>query len=189
MSSSYPRLEGLNREKITNRLLNILESEFAMKPTSYGIIGHSLGCGTAASTGDETWTRVYIAGRPSTVKGPSLFIASTNDGAVTLDRVKGSLPLDYVELDESIIHDVSGLNLPKRAALIFMREDAPNHISFLADSTNNAMIDLLSPLLPIAQMLSIPVLDFDKYQISRDSKKTADVLVPLVTLYLKQNML
>ena len=50
------------------------------------------------------------------------------------------------------------------------------------------MIQLLSPLLPVAQSLGIPVLDFDKYQKSRDSRQTAEVVIPLVTSYLKQTM-
>ena len=78
--------------------------------------------------------------------------------------------------------------LPNRAALIFDRADAPNHISFLAEGVNDAMVDFLSPLLPVAQALSIPVLDFDRYQASRDSIATAEVVRPLVTRYLKQHM-
>ena len=68
------------------------------------------------------------------------------------------------------------------------KDSAPNHISFLADGTNQAMIEFLSPLLPVAQVLGIPVLDFDKYKISQDSQPTANVVIPLVTSYLKQNM-
>lgn len=187
LAASYPRLDGLNRDKITKRLMGIVESDLSITATSHGIIGHSLGCGTAISTGDNTWTRVCIAGFPSMVDGPALFLSSVNDGAVSLSRVRGSM-VDYVELDEGAIKGRPDLTLPQRAALIFDREDAPNHISFLADSTNNAMIALLSPLLPVAQALSIPVLDFDKYQLSRDSKETADVVVPLVSKFLKQNM-
>lgn len=187
LASSYPRLDGLNRNGINKRLLETVESDLSITPTARGIIGHSLGCGTAISTGDNTWARVCIAGVPSTVDGPSLFLSSVNDGAVSLSRVRGSM-IDYVELDESTIRGRSDLSLPRRAALIFDRDDAPNHISFLASSTNDAMIALLSPLLPVAQALSIPVLDFDKYQLSRDSKQTADVVVPLVATFLKQNM-
>jgi hypothetical protein len=41
----------------------------------------------------------------------------------------------------------------------------------------------------VAQAMNIPVLDFDKYQASRDSKQTAEIVIPLVTKYLKQEML
>jgi hypothetical protein len=50
------------------------------------------------------------------------------------------------------------------------------------------MIDLLAPLLPLAQVMKIPVLDFDKYKESRDSKQTGDAFIPVVTTYLKQQM-
>jgi len=60
------------------------------------------------------------------------------------------------------------------------RPDAPNHISFLAGSVNDSMVSFLSPLLPVAQLLGIPVLDFDRYKESRDSVETAGVTVPLV---------
>ena len=53
-----------------------------------------------------------------------------------------------------------------------------NRISFLAGNANDAMVSFLSPLLPVAQALSIPVLDFDRYKESRDSKETADVTIP-----------
>jgi len=50
------------------------------------------------------------------------------------------------------------------------------------------MVDFLSPLLPVARALSIPLLDFDKYAISKDSRACNDVVVPLVVEYLKQKM-
>ena len=77
--------------------------------------------------------------------------------------------------------------LPSRAFLIFNNPtNALKHISFLTEGTNDAMVQFLSPLLPLARALGIPVLDFDKYQISRDSKSTGDVVIPLVVDYLKQ---
>jgi hypothetical protein len=112
-----------------------------------------------------------------------------NDGVVSL-RARGGLaaiPSDYVQLNEQALME----QLPNRAALIFDRPDSPNlfnHISFLAEGVNDAMVSFLSPLLPVAQALSIPVLDFDRYQSSRDSVATAEVVRPLVTRYLKQHM-
>jgi len=189
LASSYPRIEGLNRDEITMRVLDAIGSELAITPTSYGIIGHSLGCGTAMSTGDATWARVCIAGFPSTVDGPALFLTSVNDSLVSMSRIRDVISPDYVELKENSINANLEPKLPRKSFLIFDRPDAPNHISFLSDSTNNAMIDLLSPLLPLAQALKIPVLDFDKYKQSKDSKQTADIVIPLVTSFLKQNML
>ena len=80
-------------------------------------------------------------------------------------------------------------SIPPSSILLFDRPDGPNHISFLAGGVNNAMLDFLSPLLPIAQAMNIPVLDFDKYAVSQDSDETANFVIPLVTRYLKQQML
>jgi len=49
------------------------------------------------------------------------------------------------------------------------------------------MVEFLSPLLPLARSLKIPLLDFDKYQLSRDSKDTSNVVIPLIVKYMKQN--
>jgi hypothetical protein len=182
---------------ITNQILKAVEKNWNVQATSYGIVGHSLGCGTAIRTGDESWTRVCIAGFPggaaAQIPGSVLFVSSMNDGAVSLSRFggKSAIPPDYVQLDEKelfVSATAAQKELPSRAALIFDRPDAPNHISFLAEGVNDAMIDLLSPLLPVAQALSIPVLDFDRYQVSRDSQVTAEVMRPLITRYLKQHM-
>ena len=51
-----------------------------------------------------------------------------------------------------------------------------------------AAINCLSPLLPVAQALNIPVLDFDVYQRSRDSVATVRVVCPLIIYYLQQEM-
>lgn len=201
LAASYPRTEGLDRTKIISEILNgpVLNELISSSPKNtkvkFGIIGHSLGCGTATNTGDKAWTRVCIAGYPGeredTVGGDMLFISSINDGTVTLSRLEGAIPRDFVrmnEKDERVISS-SKSSIPRRTAIIFESDTGPNHISFLADGVNNAMIDLLSPLLPVAQAIGIPVLDFDKYQVSQDSKPTADVVIPLVSSYLRQRML
>lgn len=191
LAASYDRREGLDRSLITNQLLQSVEKTWNVQATSYGIVGHSLGCGTAIRTGDATWTRVCISGNPGNsaqIPGNILFLSSMNDGVVSL-RTRGGLEAirssNYVQLNEQ---QALTEQLPNRAALIFDRPDAPNHISFLAEGVNDAMVDFLSPLLPVAQALSIPVLDFDRYQASRDSIATAEVVRPLVTRYLKQHM-
>ena len=206
LAASYERQEGLDRGQITDKILQTLFSS-SSSSTKFGIIGHSLGCGTATNTGDKSWVRVTIAGppgeRPDTLGGDILFIASVNDGAVTMARLQGLIPSDFVvmsENDERVKSTVvayksnddyssSTTQIPRRTAIIFQNDDSPNHISFLADSVNNAMIDLLSPLLPVAQALSIPVLDFDKYKSSQDSEQTAEVVIPLVSSYLRQRMM
>lgn len=181
----------LDRTIITDRLLQTLTKEWNVQPTSYGIVGHSLGCGTVDKTGDETWTRVCLAGGYPSLRGTnSLFIGSVNDGAVGVTRSLGALQANnFASIDEEMARSKSYDKIPSRSSLIFTDPDnAPNHISFLSEGTNDAMISFLSPLLPLASLLSIPVLDFDKYKISRDSKATGEVVIPLVVSYLKQKM-
>ena len=195
LSSSYEKLEGLDRAMINTRLLDKIQSEYNIKAKSYGIVGHSLGCGTVTSTGDDTWTRVTIAGPPVRrdgvqIGGNTLAITSLNDGLVAMNggmsRLQSMIPSDFVRLDEATMMESP---LPSRGVIIFDRPDGPNHISFLAGNANDAMVSFLSPLLPVAQALSIPVLDFDKYKESRDSAQTADVVIPLISTYLRQYMM
>lgn len=185
---------SIDRTIITNALLSTLTSKdegWNVHPKCYGIVGHSLGCGTVDKTGDASWTRVCLAGGYPSVRGPKcLFIGSVNDGAVPVGRAWSSLvEYKFERLEEERVRFKSWDKLPERAALIFANEEnAPNHISFLAEGTNDAMVEFLSPLLPLARALGIPVLDFDKYQLSRDSKGTGEVVIPLVVEYLKQMM-
>lgn len=187
----------VTRARITSALLQALRSEWNVRPTSYGIVGHSLGCGTALETGDDTWARVLIAGFPRTrdgrpIPGNLLLLMSMNDGAVSMSRWGGreAIPSDFalIRPEDATSKTGSPTRLPARAAVVLEGENAPNHISFLADNVNVAMIDLLSPLLPLAQALKIPVLDFDRYQKSRDSVSTAKIVHPLVVQYLSERM-
>lgn len=198
----------LDRTTINQALLQAMEMEMKVRPTSFGIVGHSLGCGTATSTGDDTWTRVCIAGPPvrrnmaggdnrPDLGGNILGIVSLNDGLITRSRLESMIPMDFTRLEEEVLLESSSsssssssiFSFPKKSILILERPDAPNHISFLAGNANDAMVSFLSPLLPVAQALSIPVLDFDKYKISRDSAATAKVVIPIVSAFLRQNMI
>lgn len=194
LAASYDRVEGLDRSAITAKTLTDIKSAWNIQPSAFGIVGHSLGCGTAVSTGDDTWARVCVAGFTrkfdgTPVQGNALFVSSMNDGTVSFSRLGGkdAIPADVVQLEESDLPTLS--KIPPRSTVVFDRPDAPNHISFLCDGVNEAMIDLLSPLLPVAEAMNIPVLDFDKYKVSRDSDATARIVVPLVCKYLKQQML
>lgn len=180
LAASYSRMEGLDRAVINTELLLYVQDN--LRPTSYAAIGHSLGCGTVLRMGDASWTRVLIAGRaPEASSSPLLFISSTNDCTV---RFGGPLmiPDGYTLLEESNIPS----QIPAISALVFDRPDAPNHISYLSENVNEAMVSFLAPLLPVAQALSIPVLDFDKYQQSRDSVQTANILKPVISDFLSQ---
>ena len=63
-------------------------------------------------------------------------------------------------------------------------QQLPCHISFPSSRTNDAMVDVLGPLLPVARLLGVPVLDFDRYQVTRDSDEVNETLVPAVTAWL-----
>jgi hypothetical protein len=195
LAASYDRVPGLDRAVIHQQLLATLTSGvWGIHPTRYGIVGHSLGTGTVQSTGDPSWARVSLAGFArqrdgSRIPGNLLLIASLQDGAMNLNRMggKAAIPDDFVLLDEDNPLLANG-PLPRRAAWILEGANAPNHISFLAEGVNDAMINLLSPLLPVAQLASLPVLDFDRYQLSRDSAATATQLHPVIVRYLQQEM-
>jgi hypothetical protein len=190
LADSYDSMtKPIDRTIITDQLLLNLK-QWRVNAKSHSIIGHSLGCGTAIKTGDDSWTRVCIAGFPSS-GSKCLFIGSTNDGAVPLNRAAEALrSLNYVPLNESVVRNREWDKLSPRTSLIFNEvynnKPPPNHISFLSEETNAAMVDFLSPLLPVARTLGIPVLDFDKYQLVRDSGVTGEVVRPLVVDYLRQ---
>lgn len=196
LAASYDRMDGLDRSKINVELLQSITSVWNIKATRYGIIGHSLGCGTVTTTGDSSWTRVSIAGFPRNRDGTplnnnGLFIASMGDSLIS-SRISG--PQEISDCGYALVSEedaaLGSSKLAKRSALVFDRSDhSPNHISFLSTGVNDAMIDFLSPLLPVAQTFNIPVLDFDKYKESRDSKATADVVHPLIIQYLQQEMI
>jgi hypothetical protein len=141
----------------------------------------------------------------NSVGGRLLFISSINDGPVTKWSGGIKIPEGYTMLKESQLSSSSSSSssgstsnndetniqqqqqiivIPDRAALVFDRQDAPNHISYLSANTNDAMLSFLSPLLPITNALGIPVLDFDKYMISRDSARTGNILKPLISNFL-----
>jgi len=197
LAASYDATEStsgipIDRTMITNELIKKLTTEWNVQPKSYGIIGHSLGCGTVDRTGDSSWTRVCIAGGSPSLRGPNcLFIGSVNDGAVSISNAVVALQQNrFTPLAEQTIKSKTWGKLPPRASLLFGdRSSAPNHISFLAEGPNDAMVQFLSPLLPVARFVGIPVLDFDKYQTSRDSKVTGEVYIPLVVEYMKQMMM
>ena len=205
LAASYERAPGLDRATINQQLLDhVLPDVWNIHGTRYGIVGHSLGTGTALQTGDASWARVCLAGFPrqrdgSAIAGNLLLICSLNDGAMSLNRFGGraAIPSDFefvLDTDDTTTGTSTSTStmddapLPRRAAWILDTPDAPNHISFLSAGVNDAMIDLLSPLLPVAQWANIPVLDFDKYQISRDAVPTAALLHPVIVRYLKQEM-
>lgn len=194
LAASYDRRPGLDRTAINAVLLAAVRRDWGVTASAYGIVGHSLGCGTVLQTGDDRWARVSIAGFPrqrdgTPVPGNGLLLTSMNDGAASLVRM-GGMDSVFADCNYEMLQESAVLSrIPRRAAIVFDRPDAPNHISFLSEGVNDAMIEFLSPLLPVAQAFSIPVLDFDRYKKSRDSVATAAVVHPIIVQYLKQEML
>ena len=201
LEASYPRLEGLDRGIINRKLLPYVQNQLVAGPIeSYSAIGHSLGCGTVLNMGDDTWNRVLMGSgkapmapgsasgeadvyRNPVVGGRLLFISSVNDGPVNNWGGGIQIPKDYTILDEKSV-DAQQLASLDRAAIVFEGTQAPNHISYLSESVNDAMLDFLSPLLPVTQAMEIPVLDFDKYATSRDSVATGTKIKPLISGFL-----
>jgi hypothetical protein len=207
LEASYPRLDGLDRAAINKRLVPYVKDVLVPQPIlSYSAIGHSLGCGTVLQMGDNSWSRVLMgSGRapesPSERRNPSsngknpvvggrlLFISSVNDGPVNSWGGGITIPDGYTVLQEAKLQENGGAAVAQtknldRVALVFNGETAPNHISFLSENVNDAMLSFLSPLLPVTKALDIPVLDFDKYADSRDSVATGRVLKPLISSFL-----
>lgn len=205
LEASYPRLEGLDRNVINGRLIPYVEDVVSQPILSYSAIGHSLGCGTVLQMGDDSWNRILMGSgkapelpsssqndkpvestfgkyKTPVIGGRLLFISSVNDGPVTSWGGGIKIPQGYTILQESQLDTMRPT--ADRVALVFDREDAPNHISYLSENVNDAMLSFLSPLLPVTQALNIPVLDFDKYASSRDSVPTGKVLKPLISDFL-----
>lgn len=49
------------------------------------------------------------------------------------------------------------------------------------------MVDYLSPLLPLAKGLGVPLLDFDKYAASRDSVVTGERTIPIIARFFESS--
>lgn len=194
LAASYEPCPGLDRRKINESLLKSLRNDWQIKAASFGIVGHSLGCSTALQIGDKSWARVLVSGFPRTPDGRFassnfLLVTSTNDGVVSrFLRGVNAVPDDVAILNDNFFGQDKEAPIPRRSALIFEQPDGPNHISFLTEGVNDAMINFLSPLLPLARLFNIPVLDFDRYAISRDSVQTSAIVLPLILRYLVQEM-
>jgi hypothetical protein len=136
-----------------------------------------------------------------------LAIASSGDNVVSQDRIRQQLSSDF-----SIFEGEKGARLfsklptpptSRRAALLFSRDPSeggtgnistketsallyfPCHISFLSGETNDAMVSFLAPLLPIARLLRVPLLDFDLYASTRDSGPTAEMVLPVIRRFFR----
>jgi len=181
LSGSVPAdPEQVNRGKILSATIRRLQKEFEAE--QFGIVGHSAGGGTATmATGGFSCGRVAVAGLAPGYQGPDplLVVASAGDGVIPLSRVVQAVPKGAASFERGEDVDVT-----ETAAALLMRqgrgEPLPCHISFLSSEANNAMISLLSPLLPVARALEVPVLDFDKYLALQDADSVAAEVLPVI---------
>jgi len=193
LSASYIPPEGMGREEIIKATRELAESK-ASGTTRWGIWGHSAGAFSALSQpGEFSLGRACFAGGAGrltnmTVSDP-LFIVSSNGDGCNKFMAKGVVDLRTMIADgrTTMFENMDSAyaapgKRPMRGAFIFADDNTPaplpNHISFLWTGVNEAMINLLSPLLPIAKALNLFLLDFDVYMENRDGDRTAADLVP-----------
>eukprot|EP00873_Tetraselmis_striata_P011541 jgi/Tetstr1/431805/TSEL_021300.t1 len=178
------------RQDILLATMADLQTQFSV--TRVGLLGHSAGSGTISRL-PGVYARVSVAGlvpQPeSQPEGPFLVVHSSGDSTIAfqggMEAVRARLAsgaytfLSAESEQDRIIKQATAA--PQRLALLLSR---PNHISFLSERSNDAMLSTLAFLLPVARMLNLRLLDFDKYYESRDSRETARVYVPVVERFL-----
>ena len=197
LSASYVPPEGLGREEIIAAARGLVDKEVVGR---WGIFGHSAGAGSALTQrGDYSLGRACFAGgigriATATTGSDPLFLCSSNgDGcnkfmaAGTTDLrqlISGAAPDGVATTLFAAMDDAYAApgKPPARGAFVFAEDNTaaplPNHLSFLWSEVNEAMSSLLSPLLPLAKVLGLFVLDFDVYIQNRDADRTAAQLVP-----------
>jgi len=199
LSASYEPNERVQRSGIVDETIGMMQRNFAVGD-NLGIFGHSAGGGTSTNVARPfKLGRCAIAGfRGYGGDDPLLVVASVGDGIIPLDGIKSALPpgcRSYVggegEAKEASLAGEYGPG--KSVAVLFdkplgQEPLAPSHISFLNEQSNDAMVQFLSSLIPVARFLEVPLLDFDKYADARDSKATAQVMTPLVAGFFQKNL-
>eukprot|EP00614_Pseudopedinella_elastica_P033045 CAMPEP_0172633594 /NCGR_PEP_ID=MMETSP1068-20121228/190215_1 /TAXON_ID=35684 /ORGANISM="Pseudopedinella elastica, Strain CCMP716" /LENGTH=407 /DNA_ID=CAMNT_0013445329 /DNA_START=55 /DNA_END=1278 /DNA_ORIENTATION=- len=206
LSASFTPDEGTSRSAIVEKTVSLLQDDFSVGK-ALGIMGHSAGGGTATSApGDFQLGRVAVAGfRSYEGPDPLLVIASEGDSLMSLSRIRSSLPPQTVVFENESgarRYSSSSRPLPRSSALFLANENgidllaadgekspanSPCHISFLSAATNDAMVKFLSPLLPLARILGVPLLDFDVYALTRDSERTAEYVSPVLGKFFINN--
>eukprot|EP00929_Paragymnodinium_shiwhaense_P098271 TRINITY_DN59773_c0_g1_i1.p1 TRINITY_DN59773_c0_g1~~TRINITY_DN59773_c0_g1_i1.p1 ORF type:complete len:435 (+),score=108.59 TRINITY_DN59773_c0_g1_i1:100-1404(+) len=208
LSASFEASEATPRKDIMAATLRMLDEEVGID--SCGLIGHSAGAGTIAdAAGSFNLGRVVVAGgvRNYQKDDPLLVVASQGDGLFRRRWQEFSSNLAAIGVDDKVtflgddgaksLALLSDEQMPQRSALLWRQradgsagvvKPVPNHISFLGPQSNQAMVDFLSPLLPLARLLGVPVLDFDVYQENPDSEPTAAMVIPAVTRFFESRL-
>ena len=200
LCASYANLNGITRAEIVAATRELVDS--GSGGGRWGLFGHSAGAGTTL-----TQPGVYALGRCALCPGfrgyggadPMLVIASEGDAVNKLlvsngvdvqanllaDTASGRGETTMYERAADVFAEQSP---PRRGALIYQiggqpavgATQPPNHISFLWTGVDEAMIEVLSPFLPLARALRLFVLDFDTYLEARDAEATAAEVAPAV---------
>ena len=195
LCASYIPPDGLGREEII-----VAARELVGASGRWGIFGHSAGAGSSLfQPGEYRLGRAAFAGGAGRIaayaSSDPLFLCSSNgDGCnqfmglgaeADLRPILAAASPDGQEttLFASLADAyASPKRPPKRGAFIFASDNSPaplpNHISFLWSEVDEAMVSLLSPLIPLAKGLGLFLLDFDVYVANRDAEQTAAALVP-----------
>ena len=173
LSASYEVGDsGLERVDIVNAIL-----DGHVGPV--GFLGHSLGTGLTLSYPLAGAPRCAVAGfrgvTEACEESALLVVASDGDSVCP-----GKFIRERVEEAEKATSRVASIE-----KLFFERY---NHISFLSSSTNDAMVEFLSPLLPLAKTLKVPLLDFDKYAEVRDSDACQEEIVDIICQFFESNL-
>ena len=167
----------------------------------WGIFGHSAGAGSSLlQPGEYRLGRAAFAGGAGRMaqyasRDPLFLCSSNGDGCNRFMGLGADADLRpllaavgpsgqpttlFASLDDAYAAPTQ--RPPLRAAFVFASDNSPaplpSHISFLWSEVDDAMVSLLSPLLPLAKALGLFLLDFDVYRENRDAEQTAAALVP-----------
>ena len=195
LCASYIPPDGLGREEIITAARELIDA-----PGRWGIFGHSAGAGSSLfQPGHYRLGRAAFAGGAGRIaayaSSDPLFLCSSNgDGCNQFMGLGAEADLRPIlaaagpgEQETTLFASLgdayaSPKRPPKRGAFVFASDNSPaplpNHISFLWSEVDEAMVSLLSPLLPLAKALGLFLLDFDVYVANRDAEQTAAALVP-----------
>jgi len=176
---------------IVQAVADMLDEQFGK--ASLAFVGHSLGARVVAGVARPDTVQVVVgAGSPTTwfsrfdPKTRLLVVSSRGD------RVAGwspeQLELNPLPKNAWLLESQAGEKLPETLGMFpnqaTLLLNQPCHISFLSSQTNDAMVSLLGPLLPLARLLGVPVLDFDRYLEQRDSDVTASTWIPVTAAFI-----